>query len=151
MRVGSGERCNMRKLLLAGGALFLAMSVAVTLALAEPAKRKKSAASGSDASYTVSKKSVAARTALCRADCRPNNYKDCPSWGCAGMHGLYRAYSKTDPHLTSPEGRKQYAECVQKCVAPLPSVYIQRPFFAMGLYWFGKTKESCLSCHARGH
>jgi hypothetical protein len=141
----------MKKLLLAGGALILAVSVAFTPALAEPAKKKKSTASGGGESYTVSKKSVAARTALCKADCRPNNYKDCPSWGCTGMHGLYKAYDRFDPHLTSTEGRKQYAECVKKCVAPLPSVYIQRPFFALGLYWFGKTRESCLDCHARGH
>jgi hypothetical protein len=133
----------MNRLLLAGVALIVAGSLAYTPALTKEAKKTKSAASYG----TVSKKSVAARTALCRADCRPDNLQ--PSG--VGMHGFYRAYNKFDPHLTSIEGRKQYAECVKKCVDPLPDVYVQRPIFAMGLNWFGRSKESCLDCHAKGH
>jgi len=139
------------RLLLIGAALSVALSLAYAPALAEKVKGAKSAASRSADARPVSKKSVAARTALCRADCRPNNYKECPTWGCIGMHGLYRSYNSFDPNLTSPEGRRAFAECVKKCVDPLPEVYIQRPIFAMGFNWFGKSKEGCLDCHAKGH
>jgi len=104
-----------------------------------------------DGSYTVSKKSVASRTALCKADCRPNNYKDCGTWGCVGMHGLYRSYNKDDPELKSIKGQKDFALCVATCLAPLPPVYVQRAVFGLGLSWFGKKKEGCLDCHAAGH
>jgi hypothetical protein len=137
----------MNKLWLAGVALIVAGSLAYTPALTREAKGTKSAASRSAESRPVSKKSAAARTALCKADCRPNNLQQ----SGVGMHGLYRAYNTFDPHLTSIEGRKQYAECVKKCVDPLPDVYVQRPIFALGLNWFGKSKKSCLDCHAKGH
>jgi hypothetical protein len=94
---------------------------------------------------SAKEKGAAAKAALCRADCRPGNYQA----SGIGMHGLYRAYDKFDPQLVSIEGRKQYAECVAHCTAPLPSVYIQRPIFAMGLSWFGKSASSCLDCHAK--
>ena len=154
----------MKKLLIAGAALIVAGSLAYTVALAQeatktdapaseapkPAAPRRAAPKSADG-RPVSTKSVAQRTALCKADCRPNNYKECASWGCTGMHGLYRSYNEYDPHLTSIEGKKQYAECVQKCVDPLPAVYVQRPLFAMGSKWFGKTKQSYLDCHAKGH
>jgi hypothetical protein len=104
-----------------------------------------------DGSYTLSKKSVAARTALCKADCRPNNYKDCGTWGCVGMHGLYRSYNRDDPQLKTPQGQKAFAQCVATCLAPLPPVYIQRAVFKLGFSWFGKSKEGCLDCHVSGH
>jgi hypothetical protein len=135
------------KLLLAAVALIVAGAVTYTPALTEELKRKKSAAPRSTDTRPVSKKSAAARTALCRADCRPNNYS--PSG--IGIHGIYRSYAEFDPHLTSIEGRRQFAECVKKCVDPLPDLYVQRPLFAMGINWFGNTKESCLNCHAKGH
>jgi len=150
----------MKKLLVAGLALVVAGSVAFTMALAQDAAKsdapktavKRVAPKRSDDGRPVSKKSAAARTALCKADCRPNNYKDCGTWGCVGMHGLYRDYDKYDPQLKCIEGQKQYAQCVQKCVDPLPAVYIQRAVFGMGVTsWFGKSKESCLDCHAKGH
>lgn len=132
----------MKKLLFAGIALVLVTPLAFTPAFTKEAKRTK--ATGE---YTVSKKSVAARTALCKADCRPGNLQA----SGVGMHGLYRSYNTTDPHLTSIEGRKQFAECVKKCTDPLPDVYVQRAVFGLGLNWFGKTKQSCLDCHAKGH
>jgi hypothetical protein len=95
-------------------------------------------------------RSVAARTALCKADCRPNNYKDCGSWGCTGMHGLYRSYNSNDPQLKSIDGQKQYAQCVKACVDPLPAIYVQRPLLENGGSWFGKTASDCLACHADG-
>jgi hypothetical protein len=100
----------------------------------------------------LSPKSTAERTALCRADCKPNNYKDCGTWGCTGMHGLYRDYDKYDPQLKSIKGQQDYKQCVDKCLAPLPAIYIQRAVFGAGVTsWFGKSKESCLSCHVKGH
>jgi hypothetical protein len=91
-------------------------------------------------------KSAAARTAICKADCLPDNLqKD----GVHGMHGFYRSYSKWDPHLVSPEGKKEYAACVSACVAPLPSIYIQRVIFGMNMTWFGMTQETCYGCHSR--
>jgi hypothetical protein len=104
-----------------------------------------------DGSYTVSKKSPASRLASCNADCRPNNYKDCGTWGCKGMHGLYRSYNHDDPQLKSIKGKQDFQQCVSTCMAPLPKVYIQRAVFGMGLTWFGKKKEGCLDCHAAGH
>lgn len=88
-------------------------------------------------------KSVTARTATCRADCRPGHVDR----KGVGMHGLYRSYSKWDPHLVSPQGKKEYAECVSRCLAPLPQVYIQKLAFAMGVTWFGKTQQDCFGCH----
>jgi hypothetical protein len=135
----------MKKLLFACVALIVAGSLAFTMALAQ--ERTKRAAPKSADGRPVSTKSVAARTALCRADCRPNALKE----SGIGIHGHYRAYNQFDPHLTSVEGRKQFAECVQKCVAPLPPIYVQRLVFATGANWFGKSKQSCLDCHAKGH
>jgi hypothetical protein len=147
----------MNKFVFAAVALVVVGSLAYTPGLTQEAKGTKSAASKSTASRStvskstegrpVSKKSLASRTAVCRADCLPNNLQ--PSG--IGVHGLYRPYNSFDPHLTSIEGRKQYAECVQKCLAPLPPVYVQRAVFALGLNWFGMTKESCLNCHSMGH
>jgi hypothetical protein len=100
----------------------------------------------------LSPKSTAERTALCKADCRPNNYKDCGTWGCVGMHGLYRDYDKYDPQLKSIKGQQDYKQCVDKCLGPLPAIYVQRAVFGAGITsWFGKSKESCLSCHVKGH
>ena len=83
---------------------------------------------------------------MCKADCRPDNlHQD----GVLGMHGFYRSYSKWDPHLASPEGKKEYAACVSACMAPLPSIYIQRMIFAMDMKWFGMTQETCFECHSR--
>jgi hypothetical protein len=104
-----------------------------------------------DGSYTVSSKSPVSRLASCNADCRPNNYKDCGTWGCKGMHGLYRSYNQDDPQLKSIRGKQDFAQCVSTCMAPLPKVYIQRAVFGMGMTWFGKSKEGCLECHAAGH
>ena len=91
---------------------------------------------------------TAARVALCKADCLPNNYKECPTWGCKGMHGLYRSYNQFDPKLQSIEGKKEFAECVKHCSDPLPEVYVEKPIFAMGFNWFGKSADTCLDCHA---
>ena len=137
----------MNKLLLTAVASIVAGALAFTPALTQETKASKSAKSRSADSRPVSTKSAASRNALCKADCRPNNLR--PSG--VGMHGLYRSYNTVDPHLTSVEGRMQYAECVKKCVDPLPDIYVQRSVFGMGLDWFGKTKRSCLDCHAKGH
>jgi hypothetical protein len=97
----------------------------------------------------LSPKSAASRMALCRADCRPGNYN--PSSG-VGIHGIYRKFADYDPHLTSAEGKKSYAECVKKCSDPLPAIYVQRAYFGAGMTsWFGMTKETCLNCHSKGH
>ena len=90
---------------------------------------------------TANKKSwsVGARTAACKKDCSAGH-----------LHGTYRAYGSSDPELKSPEGRKLFAECVQLCLDPLPSIYAQKPFIEGGGSWFGKTKSDCLSCHAVG-
>jgi hypothetical protein len=136
-----------KKLSLVGAALVVVGSLTYTPAFTQDAKGTKRTASSAADGRPVSTKSVASRTALCKADCRPENYND----SGIGIHGLYRSYSKFDPHLVSVEGKKQYAECVQKCLAPLPTVYVQRAVFAMGINWFGKTKQSCLDCHVKGH
>lgn len=120
----------MNKFLHAGGALIAVGSLLCTPALTETVKRDKS---------------VAARTALCKADCLPGKFHA----NGIGMHGLYRSYSKWDPHLVSPEGKKEYAACVSTCVGPLPSVYIQKIIFGMGMTWFGKTQDNCFDCHTR--
>jgi hypothetical protein len=92
-------------------------------------------------------KSAAARTAICKADCLPGNLH---TTGLdIGMHGFYRSYSTWDPHLVSPEGKKEYAACVAACAGPLPTIYIQRPLFAMNIKWFGMTQETCFACHSR--
>jgi len=83
--------------------------------------------------------SLASRTSACRADCRAGS-----------THGLYRPYNAVDPKLKSPEGRKLYAECVRLCLAPLPTVFIQKPIIEAGLPWFGMYKSDCLNCHAKG-
>ena len=72
------------------------VSLAYTLAHAQSAK-KPSMSAGS-------------RSAACKLDCRSGN-----------LHGIYRAYNTADPNLTSPEGKKMFAECVQLCLAPLPA------------------------------
>jgi hypothetical protein len=140
----------MKKLLLTGVALIAASSLAYTMAVAAPAKQtrshvSRSAGAGKVDKPLLSRKSSASRMALCRADCRPDNYHAATG---IGMHGMYRDYSKFDPHLTSIEGRKQYAQCVKSCYDPLPAVFVQRAVFGLGMKWFGKTKESCLDCHA---
>jgi hypothetical protein len=84
--------------------------------------------------------SAGARAAKCRADCRTGN-----------AHGVYRAYNTADPNLVSPEGRKMYNECVQICLAPLPSMYFQKAIVESGGSWFrAGTKSDCLTCHAKG-
>jgi hypothetical protein len=151
----------MNRLLLTAVALIVVGSLAYTPALTQEtkatktgeAKAAKSAAPKSAApkldkdGRPLSPKSAAERTALCKADCTPNNYKQ----SGIGIHGIYRSYAEWDPHLVSPEGKRQFAECVKKCVDPLPAIYVQRAVFAAGLGWFGKSKESCLDCHAKGH
>src|SRR4051794_39393495 len=106
----------MKKLLAATFALIVVGSVATTVALtqeaakpapaatpaqqaakpapeaAKPAAPRRAAPRSAD-DRPVSTKSTASRTALCKADCLPNNYKDCGTWGCTGMHGLYRSYN----------------------------------------------------------
>lgn len=136
----------MKKLWLTGLALIVAGALAYTPALTQEAKEAKPAATKKVASKGAPSRSVAARTALCKADCRPNNLKA----SGIGIHGHYRSYNSFDPHLTSLEGRKQFAECVKNCVAPLPRIYIQRPLLEGGGSWFGKDAASCLSCHAKG-
>ena len=101
------------------------LSVACTLAYAQPAKKPNM--------------SVGARTAACKVDCKTGN-----------LHGFYRAYNDADPHLVSPEGKKLFAECVKLCLAPLPGTYVQRSIIESGGSWFGKTKADCLGCHATG-
>ena len=83
--------------------------------------------------------SVGSRTAACKLDCKTGN-----------LHGFYRSYNTADPHLTSPEGRKMFDECVKLCLAPLPGIYVQRSIIESGGSWFGKTKADCLGCHASG-
>jgi hypothetical protein len=159
----------MKRLLLAAIALIvvgsLAGSLAYTVALAQdgtkpaaskpaaskPAAPKPAAVKTDRDGRPVSNKSAAARAALCKADCLPNNYKECPTWGCTGMHGLYRSYNQNDPQLKSIEGQKQFAQCVKACVDPLPAIYVQRPLLASGGKWFGKSREDCLQCHAKAH
>ena len=119
----------MKRLSLAGIAVVVVGCLTYTSILTQEAEGKKSAAS----------RGAAARTALCKSDCLPDN-----------THGLYKSYHATDPKLVSLDGRKQYAECVQKCVAPLPDFYVQKPIFALGLDWFGKSADSCYDCHIRG-
>src|SRR5689334_19981284 len=105
----------MRKLILAVIALATGLSVAYTVAFAQDAaKEAAKPAAAQEATQAparhvtprrstprldkdgrpLSPKSTAERTALCRADCKPNNYKECGTWGCTGMHGLYRDYDK---------------------------------------------------------
>jgi hypothetical protein len=142
-----GERVvDMKKALVGVVALLGVVVFAWSMAFAKDAARKKQPVDKDG--RPVSTKSVAARTALCRADCSPKHYD--PKTGI-GIHGIYRAYRQFDPQLVSVEGRRQYADCVSRCLAPLPEVYVQRPLFAMGLSWFGKSKQSCLDCHVKGH
>src|ERR1700680_1805847 len=101
----------MNRLLLTGVALIVSWSFAYTPVLAEPAKGPKSTAS----------RSLASRTALCKADCAPE-----------GSHGMLKPYGhyrrpEADPTTVSTEsGRKIYAECVRRCLVPLPWFYFQR-------------------------
>jgi hypothetical protein len=118
-------RQDMKKRLLIVSLSVAALCSPYILAHAETAKKKSH--------------SVGARTAACRKDCRAGE-----------THGLYRPYNATDPHLVSPEGRKLYKECVQKCLDPLPSFYVQKPILEAGGSWFGMHKSDCLSCHANG-
>ena len=119
----------MKRLSLAGLALVAATVALVSAsALAQGAKGKNGAS-----------RSPAARMALCKSDCLPEN-----------THGLYKSYHATDPNLVGLDGKKQYAECVQKCFIPLPEFYVQKPLFAMGLDWFGKSADSCYDCHTKG-
>ena len=152
----------MKKLWLEVYVLIVAGSMAYSPALTqEKAKQTTSAASKRMASTKphklkldkdgrpLSPKSAASRTALCKADCRPNNYNAATG---IGIHGIYRRFADYDPNLTSIQGKKSYAECVKKCTDPLPDIYVQRAVFAAGIKsWFGMTKEDCLNCHAKGH
>ena len=110
---------------LTGSSLLAVWFLAHTSALAETVKGSRS---------------VATRTAACKADCRAGN-----------THGFYRPYNVADPNFISPEGRKMYAECVRLCLAPLPISYFQKPIIEAGLPWFGKYKSDCLDCHAKGN
>jgi len=118
----------MKKLMYISGVLIAVGSLLSTAALSKTANAKKG---------------DSARIATCKADCLPGHVDK----KGVGMHGLYRSYSKWDPHLTSPKGKKEYAVCVRTCLAPLPSIYIQRLVFGMGLTWFGQTQQSCFECH----
>jgi hypothetical protein len=156
----------MKKLWLAVFVLIMAGSMAYSPALTqEKAKEKANETTRIASKKTASKKphklkldkdgrplspkSVAERTALCKADCKPGNYN--PATG-VGIHGIYRGFADYDPNLTSIRGKKSYAECVKKCTDPLPDIYVQRAVFAAGITsWFGMTKEDCLNCHAKGH
>jgi len=113
------------RLLVVAAASVVVLFLAHTLALAETAKKKSL--------------SAGARTAACKADCSAGH-----------LHGTYRAYGSADPNLTSPEGRKMYAECVRLCLDPLPEFYLQKSIIEAGGSWFGKTKSECLTCHAVG-
>ena len=124
-------------------ALAVAGSAAFTMALAKDAKPRID-----KDGRPVSTRSLSFRTNLCKADCSPKKY-DAKTG--IGIHGIYRGYQQYDPQLTSVRGKKEYAECVSTCLAPLPSVYIQRPLLSMGGSWFGKSKDSCLDCHVKGH
>jgi hypothetical protein len=167
----------MKRFILAAVALVTIGSLAYTMALAQDAAKDAAKDSAKTVAATeaakpttkpamprrstlrldkdgrpLSPKSTAERTALCRADCKPNNYKECGTWGCTGMHGLYRDYDKYDPQLKSIKGQQDYKQCVDKCLGPLPAIYVQRAVFGAGITsWFGKSKESCLSCHVKGH
>jgi hypothetical protein len=136
----------MKRVLLAGAALAVAGSMAFTMALAKDAVRHKPRLDKDG--RPLSSRSVAYRTKLCKADCSPQKYDEKTG---VGIHGIYRSYHQYDPQLVSVRGKKEYAECVSKCLGPLPSVYVQRPLLAMGMNWFGKSKESCLDCHVKGH
>jgi hypothetical protein len=124
--INSFRRRRLAKLLLTAGALTVAGPLLWTPALADTVKPKS-----------------AAKAATCKADCLPNNMHP----NGIGLHGLYRSYSTWDPHLISPKGKKEYAQCVGACERPLPSIYIQKFVFGMGLTWFGKTQQSCYECH----
>jgi hypothetical protein len=123
-RLLPGAHPNMKIRLHIVSVLVAVLSLAYTLAHAETAKKSRS---------------VASRTATCKADCRSGN-----------THGLYRAYNSADPTLMSPEGRKLYAECVRLCLAPLPTWYFQKPLIEAGLPWGKMFKSDCLNCHAKG-
>jgi hypothetical protein len=120
-----GVHPKMKMRFLIGSAAVAVLCLAYTLAHAEPAKKKS--------------RSVASRTAACKADCSVGN-----------THGIYRPYNSADPNLVSPEGRKMYAECVRLCLAPLPAFYVQKPIIEAGHAWFGMYKSDCLNCHAEG-
>jgi len=94
----------------------------------------------------ISPYTLAERTALSRQDCKPNNlHKD-----GLGIHGHYRTYGQWDPELKSIEGRKQYEACVKRGLDPTPwFAFGQRLLIATRGQWFGKTKESCLTCHSK--
>ena len=115
----------MKSVLFAVGAFVAALSLAYSLAHAQPVKKVNT--------------SVGARTAACKKDCSSGN-----------LHGTYRAYGSVDPQLKSPESRKLYNECVRLCLDPLPTTYIQRSIIESGGSWFGQTKTDCLGCHAAG-
>jgi hypothetical protein len=133
----------MKRVLLVAASLAVAGSMAFTMALAKDVKQRLD-----KDGRPISSRSVGYRTALCKADCSPKKYDQKTG---VGIHGIYRGYQQYDPQLTSIQGKKEYAECVSICLAPLPSVYVQRPLLAMGGSWFGKSKESCLDCHVKGH
>ena len=115
----------MQKHFFIAGALIAAGYLTGSLAVAETAKKKP---------YTHE-----SRTAVCKADC-----------SAAGRHGTYRPYHRADPDLKTPEGRKLYAECVQLCVAPLPTFHVWKTIIESGGSVVGMTKEDCMRCHSPG-
>jgi len=84
-------------------------------------------------------RSVGPRTAAC-------------SWIAAPATSMELTESTAHPTQSSNplKGGSCFAECVQLCLDPLPSIYAQKPFIEGGGSWFGKTKSDCLSCHAVG-
>ena len=153
----------MRRLLLIGGILAAAMTLAYTPAFTQDAPKKKQATtSASEKLKTVSGRrikedadgkqispySLAQRIANNRADCKPNALKP----DGVGIHGHYRGYGDWDPELKSIEGRKQFEACVKRGLEPAPwFALLQRATFAQGGKFFGKTKEDCLKCHVKGY
>lgn len=152
----------MRRLLLIGGILAVAMSLAYTPAFTQDAQKKEQAKPAANSASKparrptkvnaegkqVSPYSLAERTANNRADCRPNALKP----DGLGIHGHYRGYGQWDPELKSIEGRKQFEACVKRGLEPAPwFALLQRATFANGGKFFGKTKEDCLKCHEVGY
>jgi len=160
----------MKKRLLIAGAIILATALAYSPAFTQSAPDKKQeeakpaagAAQSADSAKPktarrvpridpvdgklISPYSLAERTALNRQDCKPNNlHKD-----GLGIHGHYRTYGQWDPELKSIEGKKQYEACVKRGLEPTPwFAFGQRLLIATRGQSFGKTKESCLTCHSK--
>lgn len=130
----------MKKRSLIAAALLASFCLACTMAVAATVAHKTATVANKTATVAHKKKPTpASRAAACRADCKTG-----------GVHGAYRAYSKVDPELKSPEGRKLYAECVRLCSDPLPEFHIWKPIIESGGTAMGMTKAECLGCHAPG-